>query len=92
MSTTEQILVVFLSTALAIFLVIAIIAGIYAIRLLKTINRVAEKAEGFVDSAEAVGDMVRQTVGAMSITRMVKGIINFVHHKQSEGKNKGSDK
>lgn len=88
MTTAEQILVVFLSTALAIFLMVAIIAGVYAIRLLKTINRVAEKAEGFVDSAEAVGDMVRQTAQALSITRMVRGIVNFVHDKQAESKDK----
>ena len=92
MTTAEQILVVFLSTALALFLVVAIIAGIFAIRLLKTINRVATKAEGLVDSAEAVGDMVKQTVGALSITRMVRGIVNFVHSKQEQGKDKGSDK
>lgn len=92
MSTAEQILVIFLSSALAIFLVIAIIAGVYAIRLLKTINRVAVKAEGFVNSAEAVGDILKQTAGALSITRIAKGVVNFVHHKQSEGKDKGSDK
>lgn len=92
MNTAEQILVVFLSTALAIFLVVAIIAAVYAVRLLKTINRVAEKAEGLVDSAEAVGDMVKQTVGALSLTKMVRGIVNFVHHKQEQGKDKGDDK
>ena len=86
MTTAEQILVVFLSSALAIFLVIAIIAGLHAIRLLKTMQRVADKAEGFVTSAEAVGHMVSQTMGALSITRFAKGILNFVHSKQQEGK------
>lgn len=84
MTTAEQTLVVFLSTALAIFLVIAIIAGINAIRLLKTMQRVAEKAEGFVTSAEAVGQVVRQTVGALSLSRLAKGILNFAHSKQEE--------
>ena len=84
MTTAEQILVVFLSTALAIFLVIAIVAGINAIRLLKTMQRVADKAEGFVNSAEAVGHMVKQTVGALSLSRLAKGILNFAHSKQQE--------
>lgn len=86
MTTAEQILVVFLSTALAIFLVIAIIAGLHAIKLLKTMQRVADKAEGFVTSAEAVGHMVSQTMGALSLSRLAKGILNFVHSKQQEGK------
>lgn len=86
MTTAEQILVVFLSTALAVFLVIAIIAGIHAIKLLKTLQNVATKAESFVTSAEAVGQVVKQTVGALSLTRFAKGIANFVHSKQEDDK------
>lgn len=86
MTTAEQILVVFLSTALAIFLVVAILAGIYTVKLLKTLQRVADKAEGFVNSAEAVGDMVKQTVGALSVTRFLHGIVNFAHKKQQGDK------
>ena len=92
MTTAEQILVVFLSTALAIFLVIAIIAGISAIKLLRTMQRVADKAEGFVNSAEAVGQMVRHTIGALSLSRFAKGILNFVHSKQQEQEQKGEKK
>lgn len=84
MTTTEQILVIYLSIALAIFLTIAIIAGLNAIRLLKTMQRVADKAEGFVNSAEAVGQMVKHTVGALSVSRFAKGILNFAHTKQQE--------
>lgn len=91
MTTAEQILVVFLSTALAVFLVIAIIAGIQTIRLLKTLQNVATKAESFVTSAEAVGQVVKQTVGALSLSRFAKGVANFVHNKQEE-QQKGDDK
>lgn len=86
MTTAEQILVVFLSTALAVFLVIAIVAAVQAVKLLKTMRRIADKAESFVNSAEAVGQMVGQTVGAVSISKIMKGIINFAHKKQQEQK------
>ncbi|MGH7157872.1 MAG: hypothetical protein ACREGD_02215 [Candidatus Saccharimonadales bacterium] len=91
MTTAEQILVVFLSTALAVFLVIAIIAGIQTIRLLRTLQNVATKAESFVTSAEAVGQVVKQTVGALSLSRFAKGVVNFVHNKQQDER-KGGDK
>lgn len=91
MTTAEQILVVFLSTALAIFLVIAIVAGVKTIKLLNTLQNVATKAEGFVTSAEAVGQMVRQTLGALSLSRFAQGIVNFVHGKQ-EDQQKGDKK
>lgn len=90
MTTAEQILVVFLSTALAIFLVVAIIAGIQAIRLLKTLNRVADKAETLANSAESAATMVRQTIGALSLSRFVRSVVNFAHKK--EGKEKGGSK
>lgn len=92
MNTSEQILVVFLSTALAIFLVVAIVAVVQFIRLVKILQRVAAKAEGFVDSAEAVSDMVRQTVGALSISRFIHGILDFVHRKQDKSDNEESKK
>lgn len=84
MDTAEEILVVYLSTALAVFLVIAIIAGINAIKLLKTLQRVADKAENFATSAEAVGQVVKQTVGALSLSRFVKGISNFAHKQEKD--------
>ncbi len=86
MNTAEQILVVYLSTALAVFLVIAIIAGVNAIKLLKTLQRIADKAESFASSAEAVGQVFKQTVGALSLSRFVKGITNFAHKQQEKGK------
>lgn len=86
MDTAEEILVVYLSTALAVFLVIAIIAGINAIKLLKTLQRIADKAESFASSAEAVGQVVKQTVGALSLSRFIKGITNFAHKQEDKDK------
>lgn len=84
-------MVVYLSTALAVFLVIAIIAGVNAIKLLKTLQRIADKAESFATSAEAVGQAVKHTVGALSLSRFIKGITNFTH-KQEEDKGKEDTK
>jgi hypothetical protein len=92
MNTAEQVLVIYLSTALAVFLVIAIVAGVYTLRLLKTMQRVADKAESFVNSAEAVGEMVRQTAGALSITKLLHGLMNFVHSKQGKEDDSDNDK
>jgi cell division protein FtsB len=88
MNTAEQILVVILAAALAVFLVLAITATVYIIRLLKILNEIAEKAEHLVNSAEAVSDMVRQTVGRLTLLRFVRGVVDLVQHK--EGK-KGSE-
>jgi hypothetical protein len=82
MNTAEQILVVILSTTLAVLLVLAIVALAGIIKLVKTLQIIANKAEGFVDSAEAVSNMVRQTVGKLSLAHFVKSVIDLVHKKE----------
>ena len=91
MDTAEEILVVYLSIALAVFLVIAIIAGVNAIKLLQTLQRIADKAENFATSAEAVGQVVKQTRGALSLSRFVKGIANFAHKHQEKSKEESKE-
>lgn len=79
-------MVIILASALAVLLVIAIVAGIMVIRLLKTLRMVADKAEHLVDSAEAVGDMVRQTVSGLSFMKFVHNIVDMVQHKSNKEK------
>lgn len=55
-SQAFQILVIILSVTLAIFLVLAIIATVYLIRLLKSANRISEKAEVIVENVEQAAD------------------------------------
>jgi hypothetical protein len=84
MNTTEQIMLVILAGALALFLIVGIVAVVALIRLLKTLQLVANKAEHFVDSAEAVGSMVGRTVGRLSLIRFLKMIIDFVTSKDKK--------
>jgi len=82
MNTAEQTLVIILSTALAVLLVLAIAFTISLIKLVKTLQLIALKAESFVDSAEAVGDVMRRTASHLSVARFVKSIIDMVHSKE----------
>ncbi|HSX17602.1 MAG TPA: hypothetical protein VLH86_05900 [Patescibacteria group bacterium] len=81
MNTAEQILVVILAAALALFLTLAIIATVYVIQLVKTLQNIALKAENLVDSAESVGSMVKQAIGHVSILRFVRSVVDLVHNK-----------
>lgn len=86
MNTAEQILVVILSTALAVLLVLAIMTLVAALRLFKTLQAIADKAETFVENAEHVGNLVKQTVGHLSIARFVKSVVDMVHHSKEHKK------
>ncbi len=89
MNTAEQILVVILSSALAIFLVLAITIAVQVIRLVKTLQSVVSKAEAFADSAERTAEAVKNAVGSMSILRFVQNIVTMTYKKSKEDDNKG---
>ncbi len=86
MNTAEQILVIFLSVALAAFLTLAIILTIQGIRLLKTVQRIADKAESVVQTAEHVGQVLQNVSGPLGILNMIKNIMNVSHKNNKRGK------
>ncbi|HSX33850.1 MAG TPA: hypothetical protein VLF91_05950 [Candidatus Saccharimonadales bacterium] len=77
MNTSEQILVIILSTALAVFLVLAIAIAVQVIQLMSMLKRVAQKAQDFVDSAEATAEMVKNAAGHLSILRFVQQVVEM---------------
>lgn len=87
LNTAQQFLVIVLSTTLAIFLVLAIVAIIFIIRLLSTLRRVADRAERVAQSAEAVGDMIKNVAGPATIMRLARTVFEAVSsHKQAKDK------
>lgn len=86
MNTDERILVIFLSTALAIFLVLAIAVLVMAIQILRKIRRISDKAEDLADKAEAVGEFFQKTAGpatlAKTLTRFFK---TYSKHQKNKG-------
>jgi len=89
MNTAEQILVVVLAAALAVFLVLAIVIAIQVIRLMKVLNNVATKAQEVVDSAEKTAELVRGAVGQLSLIRFVQNVVDMVQKRAHKGDKKG---
>lgn len=85
MNTAEQILVVFLSTALAIFLVVAIVAGVQAVRLLKRLNSIAE-------SAQAVSESIQEFATKLTMLSSLRGILEILLGKGKVKDAKEEDK
>ena len=81
-NTSEHILVILLSTALAVLLVIAIFVGIEAYKLIKAVQRITDKAENVIQSAEHVSAAFANATGSMAVVKVVKNIISMVNtHK-----------
>jgi len=88
MNTAEQILVIILASALAVFLVLAIVIAVQILRLMKTLNNVALKAQEVVDSAEKTAELVKSAVGQLSVMRFVQNVVSMVQ-KATKGTKKG---
>jgi hypothetical protein len=78
LSTAQQVLVVILATALAVSLVISIVIGIMVIKLVRHVRQVVEKAEHAIASAEAVGEIIRNTAGPIGVLRVMRTVFKMV--------------
>lgn len=87
MNTSEQILVIILSTTLAILLVLCIVATVKIVQILNDVKRIVKKAESIADKAEAVGDFFKASAGPAAITKLLSNIFNA--HK-SKNNSKGN--
>ncbi len=83
MNTSEQILVIILSTTLAIFLIISIVAAVKVVQILNDIKRIVQKAESIADKAEAVGEFFQVSAGPAAIGKL---IANIFHSHKSKNK------
>jgi hypothetical protein len=83
LSTAQQVLVIILSTVLAISLILSIVIGVMVIQLVRRIQQMVDKAERAVASVGAVSEAIKSIAGPASLLRAVKLVVNMVsrHNK-----------
>jgi hypothetical protein len=77
MTTTDTVLVIILTSLLSVFFVLCIAAIAMALQLLKSVQRVVDKAEGVVDSVESAAEVLRDTQGRMAFLKLIRNIIKL---------------
>ena len=89
MGNAEQILVVILSSMLAIFLILAIVATAKLIQVLDHLKSISEKAEKLANTAETVGEFFKYTAGPAAIGRLISNVSEsvFKHHNKKDKSN-----
>lgn len=73
MNTAEWILVMFLSTALLVFLILAIVLTIKLIRVTEEVKKIVIKGQDIADKADDIVDNVRDM---SSVGGLVKTLVN----------------
>lgn len=84
MNTAEQILVIILSSVLAILLIISIVAAIKVVQILNEVKRIVKKAESIADKAEAVGEFFQASAGPAVISKLIANIFHAHKSKRKE--------
>lgn len=80
--SAESILVIITSAVLVIFLLVAIVATIYIVKVAKNIRHVVGKAEDVVESAEAVTDAFKNVGGPLAAFKLMRNIVHVVNKAQ----------
>ncbi len=80
MNEAAEILVVFLSVALAIFLILGIVVLSMTIKLLKSLQRISEKAE---EMSEIIEESVRSFTNMKAISSLITLFNKFSTNKRS---------
>ncbi|HEU4914511.1 MAG TPA: hypothetical protein VFT16_03870 [Candidatus Saccharimonadales bacterium] len=82
LSTVQQIILVILASALAIFLILAVAIAVMILRLLKTIRMIADKAEKVIETAESVGEVFKKAAAPAGVFHFIQGIVDAARHKK----------
>ncbi len=91
MENAQEILVVFLSTALAIFLLLSIILLVICIKIANHIKRISEKAELITDKAENIAEFVSKAATPLAMGKIITSITEVFRGRTGKKKRRGND-
>lgn len=75
-------LVIILSVTLTIFLIIAIILFVWAIRLAKNLNNVALKTQEIVDNVETASEVLKKAAGPLAAGKFIMNIADLIKNRK----------
>jgi 1,4-dihydroxy-2-naphthoate octaprenyltransferase len=75
MDTASEVLVIIVSSILAIFLVVMIVALVFVIKILKQLRRITERAENVADSVEAAATTFEKAASPLAILKLIGNIV-----------------
>jgi hypothetical protein len=75
MNTASEVLVIIVSSILAIFLIVLIIAVVYTIKILKQVRRITDRAENVAGSVEAAASTFERAASPLAVLKIVGSIV-----------------
>jgi len=75
MNTAAEVLLIIVSSVLAVFLIVAIIAMVYVIKIGKQVKHITEHAENVAESMESAANTFKKTATPLAFLKIVGSIV-----------------
>jgi biopolymer transport protein ExbB/TolQ len=75
-------LVYLLSFAMSIILLMTIVALFYAIKVLRSLRNISEKAEHIAGNVDAVSEVFKKTAGPVALGKLIANIVELARRKE----------
>lgn len=75
MDTASEVLLIIVSSILAIFLIILIAATIYVLKILRQVRRITQRAESVAGSVEAAATAFGKTATPLAVLKIIGKIV-----------------
>lgn len=82
MTTTDNVLLIILTSLLSILILIGIIILIAVLNLTFTLRRVVGKAENVVNSVEATTEVFSEAKGRLAIIKLINNLVKLAQKKR----------
>jgi hypothetical protein len=84
MDSSLTILVIILSSFLALFLFFSLLIAYKTIQILNHLKSITDRAEKIIDTAEHVGDVFKHSAGPIALAKFIAGIAEQVFKKDNK--------
>ena len=81
-----DILVIILSSALAVLLIVSIIFMVVLVKVIRRVNEIVEKAGSVIDNVQSATQVLKNSAAPVAISKIVSNIIDLMKER-----NKGDE-
>lgn len=86
---TQEVLVIVLAAALAVFVILAVVVAIQLIRILRHVEHISQRAEGVADDIASASSKIRSSIKPVAIMSTISEVIGKLFNlKKKRGKRK----
>lgn len=86
MNTASEVLVIIVSSVLALFLLVSIVAVVYIVSILKQVKRITARAENVADTMGSAAAAFERASSPVAVLKLIGSIVKHANDFKKKGK------